>query len=54
MEVSQKKNDYALRVKQRNQIILAEQKKNELDSIKTNSEQEPSKLQRVYNNNNNQ
>jgi hypothetical protein len=47
VEVAQRKGDYAERVKARNRIILAEQKRNEDAESKANSQSEPSKLQRV-------
>ncbi len=47
IEVAQKKGDYAERVKARNRILLAEQKRNE-DNDSSKQSQEPSKTQRVF------
>ncbi len=48
VEIAQRKGDYAERVKARNRILLAEQKRNEDAESKANSQSEPSKLQRVF------
>lgn len=48
VESNLRKNDYAERVKIRNQILIADQKKNEDSSTKSQPIQEPSKTQRVF------
>ncbi|CAF0932929.1 unnamed protein product [Brachionus calyciflorus] len=47
LESHLKKNDYAERVKIRNQLLISEQKKNEENSTKSQPIQEPSKTQRA-------
>ncbi len=49
IEIANKKNDYAERVKERNKLILAEQQAKDAESLKS-SAKPPSKSQRVTKN----